>query len=401
MLVTMPKEKKRILIATGWYDYRLHRGLEKYALEHNWHLTANLTRGRVIPWDWKGDGILASLAGGDDLAEFVVRAKKPTVDLSYRRPQLKFARVLEDHAHAARLVAEHFLSRGFTNFMFYSEEANWAYEERGYAFEKALADAGFPCNWIRWHNTPEHHVNRPYYDVDKSHWQRHRKWLIDNLKRAEKPLALFAANDAHAIDVLDACETARIPIPEQVALVGADDQLLAPDSMQIPLSSVDTNLEALGYRGAALLDDLMKGKPSPHEPIRIPALGIVVRKSSDLLAVKHDGVARSLRFIAENYQKSIALSDLARVAGLSRRGLHKAFLEHLGRNPGAELQRFRMERAKHLLAQTDLKIEAIASQCGYQIANSFYLAFKQATGMPPTRFRESFAQTKGGLKKAR
>ena len=127
---TMKNIQKRVLIALGWYDYRLHRGIEKYALEYNWHLTANLAREKVIPWGWEGNGILAWLGAGDDLAEFVKQAKKPTVDFSLRRPQLQFARVIENHFHAAELVAEHFLSRGFTNFMFYSDAANWSYEER-------------------------------------------------------------------------------------------------------------------------------------------------------------------------------------------------------------------------------------------------------------------------------
>src|SRR3984957_19863924 len=164
----MPKDRKRVLIATGWYDYRLHRGLEKYALEHHWHLTANLTRGRVIPWGWRGDGILASLAGGDDLADFVVKTRKPTVDFSFRRPQLKFPRVLEDHAHGASLVAEHFLSRGFANFMFYSEEENWAYDERGNGFVAALRDAGHECTWIRWHKSPNYQPDRPDFEIDKT-----------------------------------------------------------------------------------------------------------------------------------------------------------------------------------------------------------------------------------------
>lgn len=387
----MRKDRKRVLIATGWYDYRLHRGLEKYALEHNWHLNANLTRGRVIPWDWHGDGILTSLAGGDDLAEFVVRAGKPTVDFSFRRPQLQFPRVLEDHAHAATLVAEHFLARGFANFIFYSDENNWAYEERGLGFVAALKKAGHACAWIRWHESPDYQRERPDYDANKNQSRRHRKWLVANLKQAGKPVALFAANDAHALDVLDACVSAGIAVPEQVAIVGADDYLLAPDAMAIPISSVDTNLEILGYRGAALLDDLMNRKPPPPGPIRVPALGVVVRKSSDLLAVNHPGVAKSLHFIAQHFQKPVSLADLAKAAAMSRRGLHKAFLEHLGRNPGEELQRFRIEQAKHLLARNDRKIEDVANQCGYQSANSFYLAFKQATGLSPTEFRKTFA----------
>jgi LacI family transcriptional regulator len=386
----MPRDRKRVLIATGWYDYRLHRGLEKYALEHNWHLNANLTRGRVIPWEWRGDGILTSLAGGDDLAAFVVRAAKPTVDFSFRRPELKFPRVLEDHAHAAGLVAEHFLARGFNHFVFYSDEDNWAYEERGRGFVAALKQSGHTCDWIRWHQSPDYQAERPDYDADKRQSRRHRKWLVASLKKSSKPLGVFAANDAHALDVLDACESAGIAVPEQVAIVGADDYLLAPDARPIPISSVDTNLEMLGYRGAALLDDLMNGKNPPTEPIRVPALTVVVRKSSDLLAVNHPGVAKSLKYIADHYQSPVTLADLARAAAMSRRGLHKAFLEHLGRNPGEELQRFRIERAKQLLARNDRKIEDVASQCGYQSANSFYLAFKQATGLSPSEFRRSF-----------
>src|ERR1700729_240431 len=109
------KNLRRVLVALGWYDYRVHRGIEKYAQEHAWHLTANYAREKVIPWGWEGNGILAWLGAGDDLAEFVVDVKKPPVDFSFRRQQLAFARVLEDHAHAANLVAEHFLSRGFSH----------------------------------------------------------------------------------------------------------------------------------------------------------------------------------------------------------------------------------------------------------------------------------------------
>src|SRR5260221_9990058 len=134
----MQRRQRRVLVALGWYDYRLHRGIERYALEHEWHLSANYTREKVIPWGWEGDGILAWLGAGDDLAEFVQQAAKATVDFSFRRPQLHFPRVLEDHAHAAQLVAEHFLSRGFKNFMFYSDADNWSYEERGEGFVAAL-----------------------------------------------------------------------------------------------------------------------------------------------------------------------------------------------------------------------------------------------------------------------
>lgn len=378
----MRKRQRRVLLALGWYDYRLHRGIEKYAQEHGWYLYANLAREKVIPWGWEGDGILAWLGAGDDLAEFVVQARKPTVDFSFRRKHLKFPRVLEDHAHAASLVAEHFLARGFRNFMFYSDTENWSYEERGQGFVEALKKAGHTCTWLRWYQSPA-------YRTDRFQWKRKREWLTSHMKRAPKPLALFAANDDQAIDVLDCCESAGIAVPEEVAIVGAENYLLAPDAMHTPISSVDTNLETLGYRGAELLDDLMNGKPPPKEPIRVPAAGIITRKSSDLLAVNHKGVARALRFIWEHSHEPISVKDLVGVAAMSRRGLHKAFLEHLGRTPGQELQRVRIDRAKRLLAESSHKLEVLAEMCGYQSANSFCVAFKRATGMSPKQYRDA------------
>jgi LacI family transcriptional regulator len=132
----------------------------------------------------------------------------------------------------------------------------------------------------------------------------------------------------------------------------------------------------------------MHGKPAPREPIRVPAAGLIVRKSSDLLAVRHPGVARSLRFIWDHCQEPISVKDLVGVAAMSRRGLHKAFLEHLGRTPGQELHRVRIELAKKLLAESRYKLEVLAGMCGYQSANSFCVAFKQTTGMAPKQYRD-------------
>jgi LacI family transcriptional regulator len=158
--------------------------------------------------------------------------------------------------------------------------------------------------------------------------------------------------------------------------------------MQTPLSSVDTNLELMGYRGAQLLDCLMRGKAAPKTPIRVPSSGVIVRKSSDLLAMSHQGVARCLRFIWEHAHEPISVKDLVSVAAMSRRSLHTAFLQNLGRPPGEEIHRVRIERAKKLLADPAKKIETVAGLCGYQSANSFWVSFKQATGVSPRQFRE-------------
>ena len=119
-------------------------------------------------------------------------------------------------------------------------------------------------------------------------------------------------------------------------------------------------------------------------------MGIITRKSSDLLAVRHKGVANSLRFIWEHASQPISVKDLVGVAAMSRRGLHKAFLENVGRTPGQELQRVRIERAKRLLVESDAQTRSAGEHVRLpECANSFCVAFKQATGQSPKQYRDS------------
>ncbi len=377
------KKYPRVLLALGWYEQRVHHGIANYAQKAGWHLCADVTKEKVIPWGWEGDGILAWLGSDEDLTRFVLEAKLPTVDFSCRRPELRFSRVLCDHAASAKLVAEHFLVRGFTHFMFYSAQDNWAFEEDGRAFAETLKNAGRDCAWIRWHKSSA-------FTTGHLQWKDKRRWLAAQLKSAAKPLALFAATDDHALEVVEVCETIGLTVPEEVSVIGMDNSLPAVDAMRTPISSVDPNFTTLGYRGAELLNQLMHGKPPPLEPIRIPPVGLITRKSSDLLAVNHPGIARCLRYLWQNCHKPISIDELAKVAALSRSGLHKAFLEHVGRPPGDELQRVRIENAKRLLSRSKMKLDEIAEKSGYQSANSLWAAFRQATGMSPKQYQKQF-----------
>jgi LacI family transcriptional regulator len=181
-----------------------------------------------------------------------------------------------------------------------------------------------------------------------------------------------------------------LTVPDEVAIAGSHNTLLAADAMHIPITTVEPNLEGMGYRGAALLDDLIDGKAPPREPIRCPPGGLIVRKSSDLFAVNHKGVARGLRYMWEHYRDPVSVIDLAKVAGMSLRGFHQAVQSHIGRSPGHELHRIRIEHAKQLLTSSAEKMESIAERCGYQSANSFWVSFRKATGMSPKQFQKQF-----------
>ena len=138
----------------------------------------------------------------------------------------------------------------------------------------------------------------------------------------------------------------------------------------------------------------MTGAPTPISPMRVPPLGLLTRKSSDRVAVSHPKVARCMRYMIENCHEPIDVGDLAKVAGMSRRGLHQAFMEHVGSPPGAELHRARIEKAKILLVESDEKIESIARRCGYPRANSFTQAFKQDMVMSPQRYRAALRKSR-------
>jgi LacI family transcriptional regulator len=202
-----------------------------------------------------------------------------------------------------------------------------------------------------------------------------------------KPAAVFTANGALAVEAQELCEQAALAVPGEIAIVGVEDYLLSVGGGGRSISGVDTNLEEQGYQGAALLDRLMRGEPAPGGPMRIAPARVVTRKSSDILAVSHRGVARGLRFISEHFSEGIGVDDVARAADMSRRGLHQAFVETLGRTPGEEIRGTRIDFARNLLAETDQKIESVARQSGYPNINTFFIAFRKAARSTPAEFR--------------
>ena len=376
------KTQKRVLLALGWQDHRLLNGIATYATEHDWHISAaSITKELLIPWGWDGDGVLAWLAANDELCEFVLSQKKPTVDFSLRRPNLPFAHVAMDHQKCAAMVAEHFLRRGFMNFLYYSDLDNWTYRERGDGFVEALREHGHECAWIKWHTHKS-------YREGRGEWTERRSWLAATLKKAPKPLAVFTGHGVLTMELLEVCEMSGISVPSEVALVGIEDDLLLPQAIQHSITSVDLNFEELGYQGAAWLDRIMRGGEFPPHPVRIPPTRLNPRQSTDITAVSHEELAKALRFIASHFSESIDIDMVARNVGMSRRALHEAFIDSMGQTPGEVLRTTRMEQAKSLLCDTNLKVEAVAFASGYQSVNSFFIAFKRHCGSPPAEFRK-------------
>jgi len=367
---------KNILLAMSWYYPEMHRGVARFARDHNWHITADLDE--VVPKHWQGDGILTHLGARPGIWRALRPFHEPMVDLTESRPNIQLPRVTMDNAAIGKLAARHFLDRGFRNFAFVQRWNSGVARRRRAAFTRELESAGRTCQVLCWQTAQQ--------NANDTRQQRHR-WLRHCLARLPKPVAVFANRDAEAVEVIEACLAGSICIPDQVGVLGVDNTVAICDCLRVPLSSIDSNLEEVGYQGAALLHRLMRGEPPPPSPIYISPLGVAQRRSTDSIAVDHPGVAAALRFIHDHAAQPISAKDVFRHVAMSRSGLEKAFRDHFVRPPMEELRRVRLERAKKMLSNTDERIISIAARTGFQTSHNLCRVFKQQVGATPRQYR--------------
>jgi LacI family transcriptional regulator len=376
--------QKNVLLALGTYDYRTHRGVARYAGQHHWHLNSEMCMWGRLPRGWKGDGILTVLDYQADLVRFIRAATVPVVDLSLNRQDVPLPRVVGDNRLIGQMAAEHFLERGFRHFAWHANHTQPAAEARYAGFAETLEEEVLVCE--RWIWEPGH--RRPG-DL----WLAKCRWLTQKLQAMPKPGAVFAFRDADAANVLDACRATGLAVPEDVAILGVDNNDLICETQSVPLSSVHHDLERLGYDGAALLDRLMEGAMAPREPILIPPRGIVTRRSSEGLAVRHEPCRRAVKLLQQHFSRNIGVEDAVRASGLSRRGLEKAFRDHVGRSVGEELGRIRLAKVKELLLRTAMPVADIAAATGFHTPQYLNNVFRKATGLTPRKYRMAHRPT--------
>lgn len=366
-----------ILLALGWYYPEVHLGVARYAREHHWHLTCDFDE--PIPKRWNGEGVLTLLGAGEKFWKQLLTLQVPMVDLAESRPRIELPRVTMDNAAIAKMAAEYFLDKGFRQFAFvHRHEMGVSLRRRKY-FQEVIDNHGYECHILSWQQERRRRVDTR---------EQRKKWLEQRLSELPKPLAVLA-RDNEAVEVLEACLAARLSIPDQVAVLGIDNTETICNCLYISLSSVDPNLELMGYEGAALLDRLIQGEKAPETPIYIPPRGIVERASTDSLATSHPHVATALRFIRDHAAEPIGMDDIVRQVPMSRSGLEKAFREHYVRAPVEQLRHIRLDMAKRMLRDTDHALASIARRTGFQNAHNLCRVFRKQFGVTPKEYRFS------------
>jgi LacI family transcriptional regulator len=377
------RRKRTILLALTSTHHGFYHGAARYAAEHDWHVVADMIYDATIPVGWKGDGILSFVGHWEELAKFVVSAHMPVVEISSVRKDLGIPCVMEDNEAIGRLAAEHLLERNLKTFIwapFWDDTVN---EERFQGFATAICSAGFDCVRLLPVNTrrsarSSRHMNRTL----------RRRWVIHTIRSLRYPLGIFCYNDCVAADIVDACIENGIRIPDEVAVLGVDNDPVICDCVQVPLSSVRHDLEGMAYEAAALLDHLMNGGSPPEIPKRIAPKGVVTRKSTEVLAVENSDVASALGYIQENFPRgNLSVDDVVAHGQVPRRSLERAFRDELQRTILNEILRVRVNHAQKLLETTPELVTDIAIRSGFASLNHFYRVFRARTGLTPRAFR--------------
>jgi LacI family transcriptional regulator len=373
------------------YGRGLLRGVMRYLQEHGpWSVTF---RPRGLgepppPWltSWKGDGILVR-ADSRRLARAVAACGVPTVDLRLSFTDLGWPAVGIDNRTIVELATQHLIDQGFRHFGFCGLPPwhnVWA-DFRADCFRQTLKNAGYTTTFYPPDRRRSNSLDRDQAEL--------AAWLTEQ----PKPIGIMAASDDRGLEVLEACRRARLAVPDQVGVIGVDNDEMLCGLADPPMSSVDVGVERAGYEAAALLERLMNGGRPPEEPVYLAPQGVVVRRSTEILQVQDPDLKEMIRFIREHACDSIRVEDAMAHSELSPSTLQRRFRHFLGRSPKEEMTRLRIDRARQLLAETELTMAEVGTRCGFAELKHFSRAFHHHTGATPSRYRQQ--QRKHGAEK--
>lgn len=371
-------KRQRVLLALGWYSIAIHRGITRFAHDAQWVLSGGFVRHGWFPSPWHGDGVITVLNVHADVDEQVLALGLPTVNIGYGSRE-GVASVSADSEAVGRMAAEHFASRGFKHFAFFEASRRPGERMRRAGYEASLKSRGHTCHLIGVPGAEDMGENVPPEDV--------HLLLGRQLSELPKPVAVLAEYDDRAIDVMDAALLAGLRVPEQVAVLGVDNDELRCPFAPVPLSSIDNDEERIGYEAARVLHDMMNGQPAPADPIRIPPRRVVVRQSTNILAIPHEHVATALKMIWEHYNEPIDAIRVADEIPLSYPQLHVSFVKYVGHSMADEIKRLRLEHAQQLLITTDAKLSDVAHKSGFGSADRMGRVFVRRLKTSPSDYR--------------
>jgi LacI family transcriptional regulator len=378
-----PSPRVAVLVeASNAYGRGLLEGIHRHLREHDpWTiLLPEHGRGRP-PLEmlarWKGDGIIARIET-PAIAAAIRRLRRgrplAVVDVSAGRLLAGVPYVETDDAAIARLAADHFIERDFRHLAFLGDDRfRWS-DNRRKAFVAAARGRSVAIYEPRGRS-------RDGAKEDEAI----EAWLTS----LPKPVGLFACYDIRGRQAVEACRRAGLAVPDEVAVLGVDNDQVLCGLSSPPLSSVIPDAIGAGRLAAELLDALLRGERMDREEWLLSPVGIATRQSTDVLAIDDELVVAAVRHIREHACAGIKVADVVRVLGISRRVLESRFLRRVGHTPHEEIARVQFRRVEQLLAETDLPLATIAARAGFRHPEYMTVAFTRRHGMAPSRWRRA------------
>jgi LacI family transcriptional regulator len=378
-----------LIESTRAYSRRMLEGIASYVRENDpWllHIEPRSLTDPAPAWlkEWKGDGIIARITDRASAA-LLRETGLPIVNLKASGDVgLPPALVCNDQPAIGRMAAAHLLERGFRRFAVVGIDGlEWS-DRRKMGFSQALEEAGCSVESYR----PCENLKELYQDgIFGDRIQEVAAWLAG----LPKPLGVLAVDDYIGLNLLNACRTIGINIPEEVAVVGVDNEPALCELSCPPLSSIIPGSHQVGREAARLLDSMMRGDPPRTDPVRIPPERLVVRQSSDIIAISDSITARALSYIREHACTGIQIEDVATFSGVSAATLQRRFRQWRNHSVYEEILQVRLKRARQLACETDLPLKMIADRVGYPHVEQLCNLFKKRTGQTLHKYRASMS----------
>jgi LacI family transcriptional regulator len=387
-LVVPPRRRRVALLveSSRAYGRGILSGVAKYVRQHDpWSVFfQNLNLCDATPeWlrHWKGEGMIVRLENSD-IVSVIRRLKVPAVFLRHVH-DARIPSILTDNVATSWFCFEHLKERGFQHFAFCGFNGADYSDERKVRFVEAVTQAGMRCHVYTDAHPPLKSDTAKYEGLGLKDGGRVASWI----QKLPRPVGVMACNDMRGQQVLDACRAIGLAVPEEVAVVGVDNDEVLCDLADPPLSSVVPDTERIRYEAAVLLAEMMAGRKKPTPGTLIPPNGIIARRSTEVLAMEDLQIAAVARFIREHACEGIDVSDVLRAVPMSRSSLDRRFIKILGRSPKDEILRVRLNRVKQLLAETDFPLSLIAEKTGFEHIEYLSRIFKKKVGTTPSEFR--------------
>ncbi len=369
-----------LIEASNAYGRGLLEGIHRHLREREPWTILLPEHGRGMPplemlARWKGDGVIARIET-PAIAAALKNLKRgrslPIVDVSAGRLLAGVPYVETDDDAIARLAAAHFIERDFRHLAFLGDDRfRWSANRRD-AFVAAAGDRSVAVY------EPAARGRRGAAEEESI-----EAWL----GALPKPVGLFACYDIRGPQAIEACRRAELAVPDEVAVLGVDDDAVLCGLTSPPLSSVIPDALGAGRLAAELLEAMLRGERLERDEWLLPPVGIATRQSTDVLAIDDDLVVAAVRHIRDLACAGIKVADVARALELSRRVLESRFLRRLGHTPHEEIARVQFRRVEQLLAETDLPLATIAARAGFRHPEYMTVAFTRRYGMSPSRWR--------------